>query len=103
VFDCITVYYRSSFVMPTKHIQSELSFTSLRNVVEGNHPVNRAAFAIHSKIHIARPDVMAAAHSHSLYGKTWSIFGRPLDAYTQDACAFYEVQLFVCINMKSIV
>eukprot|EP01031_Cornospumella_fuschlensis_P038818 gene38818-47208_t len=29
-------------------------------VVEGKHPVNRAAFAIHSKIHLARPDVVAA-------------------------------------------
>lgn len=59
-------------------------------VIEGNYPVNRAAFAIHSKIHIARPDVIAAAHSHSLYGKTWSVLGKPLSPITQDACAFYE-------------
>src|SRR5205807_4161129 len=31
-------------------------------VVEGNRPVNAAAFAIHSQVHAARPDVMAAAH-----------------------------------------
>ncbi len=37
-----------------------------------------------------RPDVLAAAHSHSLYGKTWSIFGRKLDPITQDSCAFYN-------------
>lgn len=30
--------------------------------------LNRAAFAIHSELHKARPDVVAAAHSHSLYG-----------------------------------
>lgn len=60
-------------------------------VVEGRHPlVNRAAFAIHSQIHAARPDIIAAAHSHSLYGKTWSSLGRLLDPITQDACAFYE-------------
>ena len=41
-------------------------------VVEGNWPVNQAAFAIHSAIHAARPDVVAAAHSHSVYGKTLS-------------------------------
>ncbi|MFE8699916.1 class II aldolase/adducin family protein [Cytobacillus sp. FJAT-54145] len=59
-------------------------------VVEGNLPVNRAAFAIHSQIHAARPDVVAAAHAHSVYGKTWSTLGRKLDPITQDACAFYE-------------
>ena len=58
-------------------------------VVEGNWPVNAAAFAIHSQVHAARPDVVAAAHSHSLYGKTWSALRRPLDPLTQDACAFY--------------
>jgi ribulose-5-phosphate 4-epimerase/fuculose-1-phosphate aldolase len=59
-------------------------------VVEGEHPVNGAAFAIHSRVHAARPDVVAAAHSHSLYGKTWSSLGRLLDPITQDACAFYQ-------------
>lgn len=59
-------------------------------VVKGNRPVNGAAFAIHSQIHQARPDVNAAAHAHSLYGKAWSTLGRLLDPLTQDACAFYE-------------
>ena len=59
-------------------------------VVEGGYPVNRAAFAIHSRIHLARPDVVAAAHSHSMYGKTWASLGRLLDPLTQDACAFYQ-------------
>lgn len=60
------------------------------NVVEGSHPVNRAAFAIHSRIHRERPDVIAAAHSHSIYGKTFSTLGKLLDPITQDACAFFE-------------
>ena len=59
-------------------------------VVDGNWPVNAAAFAIHSQVHAARPDVVAAAHSHSLHGKAWSAFGRLLDPITQDACAFFE-------------
>ncbi|MFB4162901.1 class II aldolase/adducin family protein [Alteribacillus sp. JSM 102045] len=59
-------------------------------VVEGDLPVNRAAFAIHSQIHAARPDVISAAHAHSVYGKTWSSLGRLLDPLTQDACAFYQ-------------
>lgn len=59
-------------------------------VVEGQREVNLAAFAIHSRIHKARPDVIAAAHTHSLNGKAWSSLGRLLDPLTQDACAFYE-------------
>src|SRR5215213_11974107 len=39
-------------------------------IVEGDWPLNAAAFAIHSAIHAARPDVTAAAHSHSVYGKS---------------------------------
>jgi len=58
-------------------------------VVEGTWPVNAAAFVIHSQIHAARPDVIAAAHAHSVYGKTWSSLRRPLDPITQDACSFY--------------
>ncbi|HEX2851566.1 MAG TPA: class II aldolase/adducin family protein [Acidimicrobiales bacterium] len=59
-------------------------------VVEGDRPVNRAAFAIHSQVHAARPDVVAAAHSHSTYGRAWSTLGRLLDPLTQDVCAFYD-------------
>jgi ribulose-5-phosphate 4-epimerase/fuculose-1-phosphate aldolase len=59
-------------------------------VVGGEHEVNTAAFAIHSQVHAARPDVVAAAHAHSMYGKSWSSLGRLLDPLTQDSCAFYE-------------
>jgi ribulose-5-phosphate 4-epimerase/fuculose-1-phosphate aldolase len=59
-------------------------------VIAGNYPVNTAAFAIHSRVHAARPDVIAAAHAHSMYGKSWSSLGRLLDPITQDACAFYQ-------------
>ena len=58
-------------------------------VVEGDRPVNAAAFAIHAAIHAARPDVVAAAHAHSVHGKAFSSLGRLLDPLTQDACAFY--------------
>ena len=60
------------------------------DVVEGDYPVNRAAFAIHSRVHAARPDVVAAAHSHSIYGRSFSILGQKLLPLTQDVCAFYE-------------
>ncbi|PYH80011.1 class II aldolase/adducin domain protein [Aspergillus uvarum CBS 121591] len=52
-------------------------------------PINEAGFMIHSEIHKARPDVIAAAHTHSVYGKTWSAFGKPVEMLTQDACNFY--------------
>ena len=58
-------------------------------VVQGDRAVNQAAFAIHSQVHAARPDVVAAAHSHSTFGRAWSALGRPLDPITQDVCAFY--------------
>ncbi len=59
-------------------------------VVDGNWPLNTAAFVIHSQIHAARSDVVAAAHAHSVFGKSWSSLRRPLDPLTQDACAFYD-------------
>ena len=59
-------------------------------IIEGHHPINAAAFAIHSRIHMAHPRIDAAAHAHSTYGKTWSILGKRLDPLTQDACAFYK-------------
>ncbi len=59
-------------------------------VVHGRRPVNKAAFVIHAQVHAARPDAVAAAHAHSLYGKAFSTLGIPLDPLTQDACAFYE-------------
>lgn len=59
-------------------------------VVEGGWPVNQAAFAIHSGIHAARPDVVAAAHSHSKFGRAWSTLGETLSPITQDSCIFYD-------------
>jgi ribulose-5-phosphate 4-epimerase/fuculose-1-phosphate aldolase len=60
------------------------------DVVEGEGRVNPAGYAIHSQIHAARPDVVAAAHSHSVHGRAWSTLGRRLDPITQDACAFFR-------------
>ncbi len=60
-------------------------------IVAGKHTaLNKAAFAIHAAIHRARPDVIAAAHSHTVYGKTWSAMGKLLDPLTQDSCIFYQ-------------
>ncbi|RDW68931.1 class II aldolase/adducin family protein [Aspergillus mulundensis] len=62
------------------------------NVIAGGpcRLLNAAAFMIHSAIHAARPDVLCAAHSHSLYGRAFCTLGRELDIITQDSCAFYN-------------
>lgn len=52
--------------------------------------INNAGFNIHAALHDARPDVNAACHFHSLHGKAWSCFGRPLEMLNQDACTFYR-------------
>lgn len=59
-------------------------------MVEGEEPINSAAFAIHSEIHKARPNANAACHAHSVHGKAFSVFGRELDMMTQDALRFYK-------------
>ncbi|KAF7554151.1 hypothetical protein G7Z17_g3121 [Cylindrodendrum hubeiense] len=62
-------------------------------VIGGNRTaVNAAGFMIHSAIHRARPDIHAACHTHSKYGKAWSTFGRPLDIISQDTCNFWGTQ-----------
>jgi ribulose-5-phosphate 4-epimerase/fuculose-1-phosphate aldolase len=85
-------FWVNPFGMNFKHIRVSdlICVDHTGEVVEGDAMVNRAAFAIHSQVHAARPDVIAAAHSHSLYGKAWSSLGRLLDPITQDACAFFE-------------
>jgi ribulose-5-phosphate 4-epimerase/fuculose-1-phosphate aldolase len=85
-------FWVNPFAMPFAKIKASdmLLVNHDGEVVEGDKPVNRAAFAIHSQVHRARPDVVAAAHSHSLHGKAWSSLGRPLDPITQDACDFYQ-------------
>lgn len=61
------------------------------NPVGGNtsRPANAAGFQIHSALHKARPDVNAACHTHSRFGKAWSAFARPLEMINQDACLIY--------------
>jgi len=85
-------FWVNPFAMHFGHIRvSDLLLVNDKgDVVEGDKPVNTAAFVIHSQVHAARPDVVSAAHSHSIYGKSWSALGRLLEPITQDVCAFYE-------------
>src|SRR2546423_11212908 len=64
-------FWVNPFAMHFGHVRvSDLILVNDKgDVVRGDRPVNTAAFVIHSQVHAARPDVIAAAHSHSPYGK----------------------------------
>ncbi|MFG2224897.1 class II aldolase/adducin family protein [Streptomyces sp. NPDC048644] len=59
-------------------------------ILAGEGELNPSVDPIHGELHRARPDLVAFAHTHSMYGKTWSSLGRKLDPITQDACALYQ-------------
>ncbi|KAK1992955.1 class II aldolase and Adducin domain-containing protein [Colletotrichum falcatum] len=52
--------------------------------------INAAGFQIHSAVHRARPDVHAICHTHSVCGRAWSAFSKPLEMLNQDVCYFYN-------------
>jgi len=85
-------FWVNPFGMSFKHITVDdlILVNHEGQVVEGRFHVNQAAFAIHSQIHAARPDVVAAAHSHSTHGRAMSALGIRLEPITQDVCPFYE-------------
>ncbi|MGA5824079.1 class II aldolase/adducin family protein [Kitasatospora sp. NPDC094028] len=60
------------------------------NTLEGRGVVNLPAFAIHAEIHAARPDIRAAIHLHTTYGRAYSSLGKLLAPITQDHTAFFE-------------
>ncbi len=84
-------FWVNPFGISFRHIRSSdlLLVNHSGEVVYGHSFLNRAAFVLHSAIHHARPDVIAAAHAHSVNGKAFSSLGIPLAPLTQDACAFY--------------
>ncbi len=86
------MFWVNPFGMSFRHIRSSdlVLINHDGEIMYGDHGVNRAAFVLHSAIHKARPDVIAAAHAHSTYGKSFSSLGMPLRPLTQDACAFYN-------------
>lgn len=61
-------------------------------VVGGNTEgsINAAGFQIHSAVHKSRKDVHAICHTHSVHGRAWSAFARPLEMINQDVCYFYK-------------
>ncbi|KAG7194823.1 uncharacterized protein KQ657_004504 [Scheffersomyces spartinae] len=69
---------------------------------DGNQAaINAAGFSIHAAIHKARPDIISAAHTHSIYGKAYSAFGKELEMINQDVCIFYQRHL-VFVNFGGV-
>ncbi len=57
--------------------------------------VNTAGYNIHAPVHEARPDIVAAAHTHTAYGTPWSANVEPFKAISQESCAFvFDQALF---------
>lgn len=54
--------------------------------------LNKAAFLIHGAIHAQRPDVLCAAHTHSVYGRAFCTLGKKLDPISLESSIFYEVR-----------
>ncbi|MEU3778556.1 class II aldolase/adducin family protein [Streptomyces sp. NPDC032472] len=86
------MFWVNPFGMSFRHVRvSDLILVDHEGQVRhGRRPVNRAGFVIHSALHAARPDIVAACHAHAVHGKAFSSLGRLLDPITQDACAVYE-------------
>lgn len=91
------MFWVNPFGMSFRHVKvSDLLLVDHEGKVRhGKKPVNFAGFIIHSAIHAARPDVVAACHAHSVNGKAWSSLGRKLDPITQDAATLFEDHVVV--------
>jgi ribulose-5-phosphate 4-epimerase/fuculose-1-phosphate aldolase len=60
-------------------------------IVEGNTRfIHRGNTVLHIPILKTRPDVIAAAHTHSVHGRAWSSLGRLLDPLSAESSVFYQ-------------
>jgi ribulose-5-phosphate 4-epimerase/fuculose-1-phosphate aldolase len=59
-------------------------------LVEGQGPINVAAYYIHHPILMARPDAVSATHVHTGWGTPFSAEVRPILPITQESCIFFE-------------
>lgn len=60
------------------------------NVVEGDGYPHPGGIPLHSVILSLRPDIISAAHTHSLYGRTWTTNGRLLPPASAESAVFFE-------------
>lgn len=60
------------------------------DITEGEGPVNRAGYVIHSAVHGAREDVQCVMHTHTIAGMAVSALEEGLLPLSQDAMGFYN-------------
>ncbi|HET6481415.1 MAG TPA: class II aldolase/adducin family protein [Actinoplanes sp.] len=87
--DC---YWVNPFGMDFYHVRVRdlLLVGPAGTVLTGAGRLNPSVDPLHGELHRNRPDLAAFAHTHSLYGKSFSALGRLLDPITQDACVLYR-------------
>ncbi len=88
------LFWVNPFLIPFARVKvSDLSLVDEHgNVLKGRYPIAKPAFVIHACIHRLRPDVVGAAHAHSIYGKALSATDQMIEPLTQDAAVFYNDQ-----------
>ncbi|MEU8727376.1 MULTISPECIES: class II aldolase/adducin family protein [Streptomyces] len=88
----LDAYWVNPFGMDFHHVTPDnlLLVGAQGTVLEGTGDLNPSVDPLHGELHRSRPDLVAFAHTHSMYGKTWSSLGRKLDPITQDACVLYQ-------------
>lgn len=59
-------------------------------LVEGEGPINIAAYYIHHPILAARPEAVSATHVHTGWGTPFSAECRSIEPITQESCIFFE-------------
>jgi ribulose-5-phosphate 4-epimerase/fuculose-1-phosphate aldolase len=59
-------------------------------LVEGEGPIETAAYYIHMPILNARPETVSAVHVHTGWGTPFSAELRHIEPITQEACIFFE-------------
>jgi len=60
------------------------------SIVEGEGPINIAAYYIHQPILEARPDAVSAVHVHTAWGTPFAAERRPIEPISQESCIFFE-------------
>src|SRR5699024_1511006 len=86
-------YWVNPYMMHFSHIKSSdlVRVNEAGDVVEGNREVNKAALVIHSAVHKARPDAIAASHVNTTFGKVWGKKGKKIKPLPKVSCGFYIV------------
>ncbi len=60
------------------------------NLIEGEGYLHPGGLPLHSAVLANRPEVVAAVHTHSPYGKIWSSTGRLIEPISNEAAVFHR-------------